>query len=31
MSCLDQTYSFKNREQLIITKNADSLLYSSRS
>ena len=29
MSCLDQTHSFKNTELLTITKNADTLLYSS--
>ena len=28
---MGQTYSFKNRELLIISKNADTLLYSSRS
>ena len=28
---LDQTYSFKNRELLIIAKNVDTLLYSSLS
>ena len=27
MSYLDQTYSFKNKERLTITKNADILLY----
>ena len=29
MSFLDQTYSFKNKELLTITKNVDTLLYSS--
>ena len=29
MSYLDQTYSFKNKERLTITKNADILLYNS--
>ena len=28
MSILDQTYSFKNKELLTITKNADTVLYS---